>query len=117
MANFKPSAPFSVAFRLLIPTTTTVKGVPKKTWPDASEAPIINGSFKTYGGTDTTSNDLTVVLDTAVIDTWYRPDITSDCRLMIIENSQIYEITGAPEDIDMRHQYLRIRAKRTGGVV
>lgn len=114
--RYRPVVPFNVSMRLLIPTVTMIKGTPKKTFPEISKAPIINCSFRTFGGTESTSNDLYVVLDTATIETWYRPDITSDCRLVVIENGQIYEITGTPEDIEMRHQYLRIRAKRVGGV-
>jgi hypothetical protein len=104
---------------VMVPEITTVKGTPKKTYPKPEDVPEdlqIFGSLRTFGGTETTSNDLYVVLDTAVIETWYRPDIKSDCRLYIIPTGDIYEITGTPENIYMQNQYLKIRAKRVGGV-
>jgi serine/threonine protein phosphatase 1 len=33
------------------------------------------------------------------------------------ETGKYYEITGAPEDIDMQHQFLRLRVQRIGGDV
>lgn len=119
MRRYKPVTPFNVPMLILTPTITMVKGTPKKTYPNPLEVPAekqIFGSFRTFGGTESTSNDLYVVLDTAVIETWYRPDITSDCRLYILQTGQTYDITGTPEDIYMQHQYLKIRAQRTGGV-
>ena len=113
--RFTPSAPFSCAMRLLIPITTNVKGVVKKTYSEPSESPLIFGSFRTFGGSDTTENDLYTVLATGYIDTWYRPDIRSDCRVYIIQTGETYEIMGEPENISMRNQYMKIRVQKIGG--
>ena len=94
MARFKPSVPFNVAMRLLIPTTTTVKGIKKKTFPKPDTAPLIYGSFRTFGGTERTENELFTVVATGYIDTWFRPDIKADCRIYIIETGETYEILG-----------------------
>lgn len=113
--RFIPTTPFTVAMRVMIPTITTVKGTPKKTFPDIEDCPLFFGSFRTFGGTETQSNDMYTVFDTARIDTWYRPDITSDCRIYICDTGAIYDIVGTPEDIEMRHQYLEFKVERVGG--
>ena len=49
-------------------------------------------------------------------ETWYRPDIKSDCRIYIPELDQTYEVLGRPEDIELRHQYIRMKVMAyTGG--
>ena len=57
------------------------------------------------------------VVKTAVVETWYRPDITSDWHLYICETGEEYQVIGDPENIDMRHQYLRIKVEKVGGAV
>ena len=113
MAEYRPSVPFNVPMFLFIPTATEKKGSTKKVYPDKGE--LIYCSFRTFGGTERTSNDILIIEDTAVIETWYRPDIKADC---ILENTdgQKYEILGTPENINMRNLYLRfkIRAIRGG---
>lgn len=113
---YKPEMPFDVAMKILTPTTTMVKGVAKKVFPDPSKVETtIYGSFRTYGGTENMSNDIYTVYDTAVVDTWYRPDITSDCRIYICETGEIFDVISRPENIDMRHQYLHFKLQKVGG--
>lgn len=116
--GYTPAVPFNCTMKILRPITTMVKGVRKDTYsdPDAiSKEDTINCSFRTFGGKEVISNGVLTTLDTATIDTWYRPDITSDCRLYDCESGASYEIMGAPEDIDRRHQYLQIKVKKVGG--
>lgn len=111
MADYKPNAPFNVPAILQVPKTKTIKGVQKKTYEEKDNLFI---SFRTFGGTERTSNDAISVENTGVVETWYRPDIKSDCRL-IIDNLP-YEILGTPENISMRHQYLKFKVRAiTGG--
>lgn len=112
---YKPSFPFNVPMVLLIPTTTRVQGVAKKAFPAIGEGVPFNGSFRTFGGTENTSNGVYTVEATATIDTWYRPDITSDCRVAIAKTGQVYEIVSEPENIDMRNQFLQFRVRKVGG--
>ena len=113
MKTYKPSFPYSTAIELLIPTTTTVKGVTKKIF---SEPGIrLNCSFKTYGGTETTSNDVYVLEDTAYVETWFRPDIKADCRIKVISTGQVYEIMNTPENIDMRNQFCKFKVRVVRG--
>lgn len=113
MANFKPSFPYSTAVELLIPTYTTQKGVQIKIFP--IKGIQINCSFKTYGGTETTTNDVYTVVDTANVETWYRPDIKPDCRIKVLETGDIYEIIGKPENINMRNQFIKFKVRGIEG--
>lgn len=117
MAQFRPSTPFNVPLILLVPTITTVSGVDKKSFPALSEGIQFFGSFKTYGGTERDVNGIYSIIDTASIETWYRPDIKSNCRIGIPDTGAIYEILNEPENINMRNQYLKFRVKRVKGGV
>lgn len=113
MAEYRPSLPFSTLLLLLIPVHETVKGVAVKRYPD--DGILLFGSFRTYGGTETSVNDVLTVIDTAIIETWYRPDIKSDCHIMRPEDNAVYEIIGEPENINMRNQFLRFKVRRIKG--
>ena len=112
---YRPSAPFTVAMKVLVPTTTSEYGVVKKAFSDPQTSAEFFGSFRTFGGTENVRDDLYTVINTAVIDTWYRPDIKSNCKIYICETGDIYDVVQDPEDIDMRHQYMRFKVKKTGG--
>ena len=115
---FKPSTPYTTAFKLLTPTWSRTKGVRQKTFPLPSAVERIDFcSFKTYGGTEITNNDTYVIEDTAWIETWYNPAITSDCQIYICETDEIWEIISKPENIDMRNQFMKFKAKIVGGKV
>lgn len=113
--NYKPSAPFNVAMKLLVPVTANAYGAVKKTFtaPDVSE--LFFGSFRTFGGTESMRDDVYTIINTAVIDTWYRQDITAGCQVYICDTGDIYDIISDPEDIDFRHQYLQFKVRKAGG--
>lgn len=113
--SYKPANPFNVAMRLLIPSTTMVKGVPKKTWPDPEDSYLFYGSFRTFGGTENTVNDLYAVVDTATIDTWFDPQFKADCRIYLCDTGEQYEIIATPENINRRNQYIQLRVRKIGG--
>ena len=108
--SYRPNEPFSTIVGLYNPTSTTVKGVPVKSWTKVDD---INCSFKTYGGTESTSNDVLSVIDTANIETWYRPDITSASQIRL--GAKVYEVIGEPEDIEQRHQFLKFKVRGVKG--
>ena len=114
MRGYRPKSPFNVPMRLLNPTYSKVKGVKQTTYPEPKDAPQIFGSFRTFGGSDSTENGVYTVVDTATIETWYRPDINSDTVIYVEETERRYEIIGSPENIEMRHQFLVFRAKAVG---
>ena len=105
---YQPSEPFSTPLKA---EKENVKGVKKRIWKDVG---IIYVSFKTYGGTDTNVNGIYTVVDTASVETWYRPDITAQCAVRL-EDGRIYEIIGAVENISMRNQFCKFKVRYVEG--
>lgn len=112
MKMYKPSGPYTTPLILLIPELKTAKGTTKKIFPEDGE--VFFCSLKSYGGTERDVNGVYSIEDTANVETWYRPDITSDCRVMT-ENGRVYEIMNEPENIEMRYQILRFKIRRISG--
>lgn len=108
---YKPDLPYDTAVELLNPTYKTVKGVTKKVYPSTGE--VIFTKFKTYGGTEVTINGVLTIVDTANVETWYRPDITAGSQIKL--GSDIYEVMGKPEDIEQRHQFLKFKVRGVKG--
>lgn len=115
MKAYKPSSPFSTTLYLLIPTYRKVQGVEVKEFPEGVDGIEINGSFKTYGGTQRDVDGIYSIIDTAVIETWFRPDIKSDCRIYVPQNDGTYEIINEPENINLRNQYSVFKVRRVKG--
>lgn len=122
--NLKITNPIPLV--LLVPITENVKGVSKKTYPTIEKAlkekdkngnsiNLFFGSFKTYGGTEKTVNGVYSIEDTANIETMYRPDIKSNCRVARASDNAIFDIINEPEDINQRHQFLKFKLKRVKG--
>ena len=115
MAGYKLSGPLNVPMVLLIPTYSKAYGVPEKTFPAVKNGIPIFGTFRTFGGTERDVNGLYSIENTATIETWYRPDIKADCRLVLAQSGAVYEIMGQPENIQMQNQVLRIRVREISG--
>jgi head-tail adaptor len=109
---YKPNTPFNVPMKLLIPTTTTKKGVTVKTF---TEGITFFCSFRSFNGTEITENDVLSVVDTVTIDTWYHPDIKANCRIRDLETNEEYAIMGTPDNINRRNQFLQFRVQKVGG--
>lgn len=119
MANYRPQLDNPIPLILLTPTYKSVSGVTKKSFPTIEEAlknkeNLFFGSFKTYGGTERDVNGVYSIEDTANIETWYRPDIKSDCRVAR-EDGAIFDIINEPENINMRNQFLKFKVRRVKG--
>lgn len=117
---YVPDLSNSIPLVILTPTTTTVSGVTKKVFPTiqtalVNEDNIFYGTFKTYGGTERDVNGVYSIIDTANIETWYRPDIKSDCRIARISDGAIFEVINEPENINQRCQFLKFKVKRIKG--
>lgn len=116
---YKPKAPFNVNMILLVPISKKyVNGKLKKEYSkptEVTEDMNIFGSFRTFGGTETNVNGVYTIINTAVIETWYRPDIKADCRIYIPDLNATYDIIQPPEDIERRHQYLKFKVQKVGG--
>ena len=112
---YKPSAPFNVAMKLLVPVTSQSYGAGKKTFSAPEDSELFFGSFRTFGGTESIKDDVYTVINTGVINTWYRPDIKAGCQIYLCDTEQVYDIVSDPEDIDFRHQYLQFKVQKIGG--
>lgn len=112
---YRPSeaAQMTTETRLQTPTGGKTLGVNKNTYEDVAGVVMVN--WKSYGGTETTSNGVLSVEDTAQIVCWYRPDIRSNCRLVRLRDGAVYEIIGDPENIEMRNQFLKFKVRRVKG--
>ena len=108
--SYRPKEPFNTVVSLYNPTYKTVKGVTVKEYQLVG---TLNCSFKTYGGTESTVNGVLTVIDTANIETWYRPDITSASQIRL--GAKVYEVMGEPEDIEQRHQFLKFKVRGVNG--
>ena len=101
--------------KLLIPTgTEKYNGVRRFVYPTDGDVIFVN--WKAYGGTEATVNGVYSIIDTAIITTWYRPDITSDCRIMR-EDGAIYRVLAEPENIEQQNMILRFKVERVKGNV
>ena len=112
----RPSASvqMATACMLLSPTIgTKVNGVEVKQWPE--DGPIFFANLKSYGGSERVQNDLLVIEDTITLTTWYRPDILAGCRVRVMQSGATYEIINAPENWDMRNQFLVCKLRRVVG--
>ena len=107
---YKPRSPFTTVVELYNCNTQRVLGVVTKKHTKIDD---IFCSFRTYGGTESTSNDVLVVNDTAIIETWYRPDITSSSQIKL--GSKVYEVIGEPENIEMRNQFMKFKVQAVRG--
>ena len=115
---YKPAGvgAFTTAVKLQKRITTKVSGALEYTYEDATD-PILNCSFKTYGGTETIVNGSLVLLNTATLVTWYRQDIQAADRILLIQDNSGWEVIGEPENIDMRNQYLILKVRKISGGV
>lgn len=109
---WQPNLPYATPAELLNPIgETMVKGVKQKQYGESERVYV---SFRTFGGTEKTSNGQIVVENTATLETWFRQDITPASRFKI--DGTTYEVLGTPENIGMRNQYLvaKVRAVKGG---
>lgn len=115
---YRPKDNFNVPMKLLIPIKKYVNGVLKKSYPKIEEVEdgyIFFGSFKTFGGTENTVNGVYSVVSTANVETWYRDDIKSDCRIVCLDDMSEWEIINRPENIERRNQFLKFKVKEIRG--
>lgn len=115
---YEQTVPYNVPLKLLVPEWKTVNGVRKKQYPDPGSVGndmLFFGSFRTFGGTETEHNGVYGIENTAVIETWYRPDIKADCAVALADTGEVYEIMGEPENIERRNKLIKMKVRRIGG--
>lgn len=111
---YRPSeaVQMTTAMVLQIPTPTKEIGVTVKSYTDVMR---FNCNFKTYGGTESVSNNVLSVIDTADITCWYNPMFASGCRVKRLNDNAVFEILGEPENLEMRNMYLKFKIRRIKG--
>lgn len=107
---YRPTTIFNSVAELQVVTTETKKGVLTKEYKTKD---IIYCCFRSFGGTEKVSNDIIIIEDTAVVETWYRPDITSNCRLVV--KGKVYEVINEPENIENRNQFVQFKVRAVKG--
>lgn len=115
---YRPQEKFNVAMKILKPEWVLISGVDKKRFPtinEVSDELTFFGSFRTFGGTERDVNGIYSIEDTATIETWYRPEITAECRIALLETNEVYEIIGTPENISKRNQFLKFKVRKIKG--
>lgn len=118
---FRPTeaAQMTTPLRLQQPVTAFSYGVSSKTYQNVNG--VIWANFKTFGGTEKNDNGIIAVEDTAQVVCWYDPNITGDCRIVLLdgtedtENAKCYEILGEPENIELRNMFLKFKVRRVKG--
>ena len=102
----------NVKFKLIKLEVEEVLGADKITEREIGE---FFANYKTYGGTERVVNERYVIEDTAQVTTFYRPDITSDCKLIRVIDNAEFEILNEPENIEMRNVALKFKVRRLKG--
>lgn len=102
----------TVTVELLIPTTTTVLGVLKKTYPDSGTE--IDCMWETQTGEERKVNGIVSVIERAKITARMRPAITADCRLKR-EDGTLWEIIGVPENTGLSDRWQVFIVRRISG--
>ena len=72
-------------------------------------------NFQTYGGTAITVNGVITYENTGEITTYFRPDITQDCKVQCLTNNKIYDIISDPENYLMENRALIIKVRKLEG--
>lgn len=109
--NWKPNTPYNTHAILKNQIgKSTIKGVTKKAYSDGEKIYI---SFRTFGGTDKVSNGKYIVENTGVVETWYRPDITS-ASMLVIDGIE-YEVLGSPENINRQNRNIVMKVRAISG--
>ena len=107
---YKVTSVFNVLATVFKSETKKVNGINTKVYTEISN---IFCSFRAFGGTEKESNDLIIIENTAVVETYYRPDITNDCKLKLNDGSE-WEILHL-ENIDMKNMYLKLKVRSIKG--
>lgn len=108
---YAPNLEFNTPVRVLHRVETIVNGAPKISW--TPEVQIAYCSFKAFHGSESLRAGTIGVLDGGTVTMWYDPLITAKDRLKINDDANLqYEIISAPENVEMRNEYLIVKVQR-----
>lgn len=112
MSSYAMQKRYSTPCRVLIPTEKKINGCVIKTY---EEGDVFFASIKSYGGTETILNNVYVIQDTLSIETFFREDIKSNCKIKILDDDSEWEVINNPEMIDRENKILTFKVKRING--
>lgn len=109
---FKPNVKqFTTPIRVQKRVSATVNGAPDISYQDANPALDFCG-WKSKGGTETTESGKLVVMDTAEVTMWYRPDIDEKDQLLKNDDPKLaYDVVHV-ENVEERNMWLILKVKR-----
>jgi SPP1 family predicted phage head-tail adaptor len=110
--QYQPLGPFTVSCELQKRSVKKMNGANKETFTAKG---MFFCSAKSYGGTEKIVNDVYVIEDTWIIDTWYNPNIAKGDHIRFLDDGSEFEILASPENINRRGQYMRFKVRRIGG--
>lgn len=111
---WRPTGYEQMATPLILMEPKTIKklGVMTKVYEEVGR---INATVKSYGGTEVVRDGVLQVLDTIEVTTWFDPRIKADCRLVNPYDGTAWSVMGRPEDVELRHVYMKFKCQRTEG--
>jgi len=108
---YAPNLEFNTPVRVLRRVETIINGAPKISWTPVDH--IAFCSFKAFHGSESLRAGAVGVLDGGTVTMWYDPLITAKDRLKINDDTNLqYEIINAPENVEMRNEYLILKVQR-----
>lgn len=111
--QYQPNVPFDVAFKILKLNKVFVNGVNSTEYVE--ETTVYYCSAKSYGGTEKVVNNVYVIEDTLIIDTYSNVPLKSKDRIKLLDDNTIYEVMNSPEIINRRSPYMRFKVVRIHG--
>lgn len=112
MADYKPQLPFNVPAMHMRCNSKSEGGMKTESFTDTS---MFYCSAKSYGGTEKVVNDIYVIEDTWVIDTWFNPAFKKGDHIRFLDDGREFKILASPENINRRGQYMRFKVVAIGG--
>lgn len=102
----------NVKFKLIKQKPIIIAGVTTTTEEVIGE---FFANCQTYGGTATVINGITTYENTGEVTTYYRTDITQDCKVVNLFDNGIYEIISEPENYLYENKALIFKIRRLKG--
>lgn len=95
--------------------TVNIAGIEQQQYNLDEKMPEFFCDFKSYGGTEVQVNGVITVQDTALIKTRFYPEIVASSRIKVLKTGKVYEVLGAPEDIENRGMWMQFKVRLVDG--
>ena len=109
---YQPKQPFITPLQLFQATKTKINGATVKRY---SESQLIYGTVRSFGGSESVRDGVYISEDTAVIDSWFTPNISAGDKVVMLDDNSEWEVIGTPEDIERKHRFIQFKVRRLRG--